>query len=239
MADVLNADFYAMIARTQAKMASAGQTPVTTPYGRPSATRIPPRFIRGRPASTELYRQAWNDISGEVGDVKSSWYTDARGRRRQAGGFVQVRVRVVLEPQFQRYLERLGQAPAAVRKTFRDTLGRVARQEVLPRLKAEIPRSGAPRVHWRRGETIIRKTGRNKHLYRTAKIAATYTDRVTLTVGNDRLFYAAALHAKRPPQGHPFMTEAVRKAWRPFNEKLDREFNDVMRWLARGGRKPW
>ena len=43
-------------------------------------------FSGGVPEPGTAYREAWTKVTGDVGAVKSTWYTDARGRRRYSAG---------------------------------------------------------------------------------------------------------------------------------------------------------
>lgn len=182
------------------------------------------------------YEHAWAGIAPGMGFEKS-WYRTPKGKWRAHRGGIGLELDVKFDPNFYAFLSRLDKMPGFVKKEFRDALRKVAREEILPVLRRNIPES--PK--------------RKRHLRATAKIMEVGMDKVIIGVGSDDRWYAAVVHAggsnrtrrRRPYTGKttgtarpiPFMTETFREVWKPVNQRFTKEVGRVIHYVTTGKRR--
>ena len=178
--------------------------------------------------------------SGNVGQVRNVAYRNAGflGRSRVAGKVVGIDLDIRADPRMQSVIRKLPRLNKKVKAGIVRVIKRVAHQEVVVKLKPEIPKSAARknltrvsrdvkidrRVRGRRGG---QRYGKVVHIRSTAKV-----DRyplkggrlgVKIVVGNSDLWYGAALHSKVP-----FFPRVIEKTWPAFNARMNREMGDVL-----------
>ena len=179
------------------------------------------------------FGHSWSAIAPSLGASKT-WYTDAKGVRKVAGGSVRLQLEVLPDPQFKAFMRRLDRMPSVIKKEAKRMLRAAVREEILPRLRRNIPQS--PK--------------RKKHLRATAKIMEMDIYRAVIGVGDADRWYAGVLHAggtnrirrRRPYTGSPtgtarpvpFFPRTFKEATGPLSDRLLRDVSEMLAYLDSG-----
>ena len=188
-------------------------------------------------APDSAFGAAWGAVAPGLG-VGRLWYTrESTGKRLIAGGSVRVDIDIRADQKTEAFMRRLTRMPAHIRKNANKIIRDAVREEVIHRLKQNIPQSDR----------------RKKHLRATAQIMESNIARTIVGVGSTDLWYASVLHAggvNRVRRRHPFTGKTTgtakpvpffpitfRKAAGPLADRMIRDIYNMMGWLADGKKR--